>query len=148
VPRICTLCSHPDRAEIDRLIASGGGIRTIADRFGLSHQCVLRHRDGHLAAAVVEHEQVRREAQALDVFGRLVELDATLRDALALARRLSDVRGIAAVAGREIDLLALWAKLQADQLPVEAVRQLAAAEGLDESDILAAAEQVLRAGRL
>lgn len=84
MPR-CSICIHPNRAEIDKALIAGESFRTIAGRFGTSRTSLGRHRDAHLAQqieraerqfvakveqAVIKQEE-RRDAEALDVHAEL-----------------------------------------------------------------------------
>lgn len=53
MPRVCTICTHPQRVEIDKAIVAGESIQTIANRFPVSAQAVKRHRDSHLVDQLV-----------------------------------------------------------------------------------------------
>jgi len=48
MPRKCTVCTHPKHEAIDRALRRGDAKRTIATRYGLSHQAVIRHARNHL----------------------------------------------------------------------------------------------------
>lgn len=52
----CKTCNHPEVQEIDSLLISGegGGLRKLAERFGLSRDSLRRHRQKHLASAVAK----------------------------------------------------------------------------------------------
>ncbi len=51
--RRCTICAHPDRREIDELLAAGGSPTRIARRFKASKDAMRRHRgSGHLGYLV------------------------------------------------------------------------------------------------
>ena len=50
----CTICSHRDRVEIERLILQGESERAIAKRFNVSHSAVGRHKKNHLAAQMAK----------------------------------------------------------------------------------------------
>jgi len=52
MPRLCTICDHLQRAQIDREIIAGLPYRDISGRFELSKSAVERHANGHIAAAV------------------------------------------------------------------------------------------------
>lgn len=55
--RPCTICTHPDRDQIDDDIRCGRRYRNIAERFGLaSHVNVFRHAQSHLAAVPAPRE--------------------------------------------------------------------------------------------
>lgn len=67
VPRVCTACHHLEREAIDAALVADAGIRTTADRFGLSHQALLRHRDAHLPETLLRSHEAREEVRSLDL---------------------------------------------------------------------------------
>lgn len=84
MPR-CSICIHPNRAEIDKALIAGMPHRRIAVQFGASATSLRRHRDAHLSKqieraerqieaknerAVIKQEE-RRDAEALDVHAEL-----------------------------------------------------------------------------
>ena len=49
MPRTCTICSHPERIEIDKALAAAEEtLRTIADRWPVSKTALMRHKAEHL----------------------------------------------------------------------------------------------------
>lgn len=59
--RACTVCRHPERHSIDKaLIAAEDPYRTIADRHGLSHQALIRHKADHVLADLLAAWQAER----------------------------------------------------------------------------------------
>lgn len=50
--RICTICAHPDREEIDRLLAAGASPTKTARRFRASKDAMRRHGLNHLGRLV------------------------------------------------------------------------------------------------
>ena len=84
--RTCTVCGHPQRAEIDRALLAGTPyrtvIRTVADRRAISKTALIRHRS-HIAAAVAEAERatglqtLHDVLKAMDDLQRRVERLAT-----------------------------------------------------------------------
>lgn len=45
-PTRCSICTHPRRHDIDERLHNGEGVKAIARVFGVTHQSLLRHRDG------------------------------------------------------------------------------------------------------
>lgn len=87
MPRVCTVCTHPKRAEIDKLLASGECVkRDTARRYGLDKSAICRHGDRHLDPALIEaHERlVASERRSSVLTARQVVLDL-----------VHDIRGIA-----------------------------------------------------
>mgnify|MGYP001275838975 CR=1 FL=1 len=66
--RPCSICTHSDRLEIDRLLLQGTSYRDIADRFGLSKTSVFRHKESHIGTDLKDVREVmvaaREEALA------------------------------------------------------------------------------------
>jgi hypothetical protein len=52
--RRCTICHHPDRAEIEKAMVQSEPVRDIAARFGTSASAVQRHKTSHLAAQLAK----------------------------------------------------------------------------------------------
>jgi hypothetical protein len=46
--KACTICAHPDRREIDELLAGGGSPTRLARRFKASKDAMRRHASNHL----------------------------------------------------------------------------------------------------
>ena len=64
--RRCSICSHKDRAEIERALVQGEPFRDVAVRFGTSASSLHRHKGSHLAphlAKAYEAGQVTRAAE-------------------------------------------------------------------------------------
>jgi len=78
--RVCMVCSHPERAEIDRQLLSGASYRKIAEQFHVTAQVQLRHKADHLLAELVKAKQAEDVSRATDLLAM-----ATTRDKLALA---------------------------------------------------------------
>jgi len=43
MPRTCSLCTHPDRFEVEAALRAGTPLRTIAARWSVSKTALLRH---------------------------------------------------------------------------------------------------------
>lgn len=66
--RPCSICSHSERLEIDRLLLQGTSYRDIAGRFGLSKTAIFRHKESHIGTDLRDVREVmiaaREEALA------------------------------------------------------------------------------------
>ncbi len=70
--RTCTVCSHPERATIDKaLVAVQNPYRDIARQYGLSKDALLRHKADHLLAEIVAAWQVERQGNGLELAGEV-----------------------------------------------------------------------------
>jgi hypothetical protein len=69
--RTCTICTHPRRIEIDRVIvANETPLRDIARQWSVSKDAVTRHRD-HIPAELVKAQEAQEVADAIDIMGEL-----------------------------------------------------------------------------
>lgn len=106
MPRICTVCSHDARAEIDAALAEGrGSIRGIAQERGLSADAVSRHAKAHLPTAIVKAQDA---AEATRADGLLEILHEGVRDARRLrdrAEKEGDVRAALVAVRTLVDIV-------------------------------------------
>jgi transposase-like protein len=136
MPRRCTICDHPRRAEIDRaLLRNEDGYRSIAKRFAISESALFRHRQGHLADVVAkgleaelkpdsgtvepshamdlarEHRslEARSAEQAIDAVAQLKAINAACLEVLKQAR----ADGQPAILLKAVDRIARQIELQA-----------------------------------
>lgn len=117
--RACTVCAHPDRAEIDRALVGGQSCPQIAARYGtngtIGRMALLRHKD-HIPEALAKSEQAKdianadnllREARALrsKAISLLLQAEASgdLRTALAGVREARGCLELLARLTHEID---------------------------------------------
>src|SRR5206468_3920703 len=88
----CTICTHPEHAEIDRQIVAGTPYRFISSRFGIKVAALSRHKCDHLAPLLA------------GAAGRAAHLAAAEAHGDAILARQAGQR--AAETGRALDLLA------------------------------------------
>lgn len=91
VPPKCSICIHPQRPEIDRLLLSddAASYRDIARRYNVSKDAVARHREAHLSkqmARVAKRNQDADVRQAIDIRTQLFEINDATRAILSEAR--------------------------------------------------------------
>jgi hypothetical protein len=67
MPRVCKICAYPDQEAVKAAFASDATDRQLAQRFGVSHMAIGRHRRAHivgpLKAAVAALDKGRAERQ-------------------------------------------------------------------------------------
>lgn len=91
MPRACTVCGHPKRAEIDAaLVSRESSNRRIASQYDLSERAIRDHKANHLKARMIEAAERTVEADirvAIDVVAQLRAINGAaiqvLRDARA-----------------------------------------------------------------
>lgn len=108
MPRHCSVCTHPNRADIDRALVNGSAYRDVAGRFGLSKSAVARHQAEHLPAALVQGAAARDEVRALDVTQQLAAINAA---SVAILRQAQAARD-GDLALKAIDRIAKQVELQ------------------------------------
>jgi len=80
MPQTCTICTHPQRLQIERALVAGTSVRDIAGQYGPSKTAIGRHR-----THVVESIARSREAK------ELVRTGALLDDVRAGEQRAEDL---------------------------------------------------------
>jgi hypothetical protein len=51
MPRLCSICTHPDRVAVEAALHARTPFRTIASKWSVSKMALLRHRDAHVPPA-------------------------------------------------------------------------------------------------
>jgi len=88
--RVCTVCTHQNRAAIDAALVAGTPNRRIATQHGLSEAAVRRHAAEHLPASLVTAAGEEATRQALDVLQQLKTINAAALTVLRDARAAQD----------------------------------------------------------
>lgn len=91
MPRVCTVCGHPRRPDIDRALVDGVPYRVIAKRYEASPAAVQRHKD-HVPATLARARDAADVADADNLLGQLQELRAKALELLDKAERAGDYR--------------------------------------------------------
>ncbi len=94
MPRTCTACRHPDRAEIDAGLVRGEPYRRIAALCGVSADAVNRHK-AHIPPHLAHAQQAAEVVAADDLLAQVQALKAR---ALGILDRAE--RGVEQVIGR------------------------------------------------
>jgi len=106
VPRVCTVCTNPEREGIDADLLAGRPLRDIARRVAVSKDALARHKADHLP----EHLAKAKEAEEVTSASSLLEqmLDLQRRTLEILNAPESQRVAVAAVsqARQNIELLA------------------------------------------
>jgi len=92
VPRQCSICTHAERDALNTALIAREPYRIIADRYGLSHQALMRHKAEHLPAVMVKSEQAKETALADDLLGQVKALRNKAISILGKAEAAGDLR--------------------------------------------------------
>jgi hypothetical protein len=96
MPRICTICSHPQRTEIDAVLIANESFQRVANRFGITKSAVLRHNRAHVAQHLAKAPQFQQPqpdpqiASASVLVDELLKLTKKTGEILARAMREKD----------------------------------------------------------
>ncbi len=92
MPRTCTVCTHPQKENINKLLVAGTPSRNIAARFGASASAVFRHKQDHLPRALVAAAEARGIAHGASLLDQLRDLQTRARQILEEAANSGDLR--------------------------------------------------------
>ena len=92
MPRTCTICTHPEREDINRALVANEPLRDIAGRFGTSKSSLERHKDEHLPALMVKLQEAKEMALADDLLGQVKQLRDKAIALLEAAEGAGDLR--------------------------------------------------------
>lgn len=87
----CSVCRHPSRNEIDRLLVDRMPALQVAHSFGLSDDAVRRHFRHHLTALLQERE-AEETARANDLLAQARDLHTRTLQGLDRAEESGDLR--------------------------------------------------------
>ncbi len=111
MPRVCTICTHEQRPQIDAALLNETPYRIIAKRFDASPAAVNRHRE-HLPSQLVKAQQQENVSQAIDVVKQLKAINGATLAILKEAR----AEGNGELALKAVDRIQRQLELQAKLL--------------------------------
>ena len=130
MPRVCTICTHPDRDLIDHDLVIGIANRRISAQWHLSEAAVRRHKADHLPERLQQAHKQRYTAETVDIQQQLTRLNietwAILKESRDPANRDNDL-ALKTVARLEKQI-ELQARFQKDQELEELMRRVEALE--------------------
>ncbi len=89
--RVCTVCNHPERERIDKLLIEGESFRNIAERFSLSSTSTYRHK-AHINRTLLKANEVREIAQADNLLEQVRDLQTRALNVLLKTEEAEDWR--------------------------------------------------------
>ncbi len=103
MPRVCTVCRHDERREIDRqLVSRASSYRDIARQFGVSKDAVSRHTKDHLPELLARAHAADQLAEADKLMTDIRKIQVRTLLMLQEAEKSGDLR-TALAAVREVD---------------------------------------------
>ena len=92
MPRICTVCTHPEKTEIDQALLSGQPFRKVAERFGTSTSALFRHKSNDIPVALMKAQEAQEISYGDDLFSQVKDLNNRTLRILAQAEAAGDPR--------------------------------------------------------
>ena len=128
MPRTCTVCTHPERAAIDKALVDGQPYRSIAQHFAASPDAVLRHKESHLRdllaqvkqrhaaheatlGAAVQEQEAAKVEQAIDIVKQLKAINAASVSILHEARQAGNAETALKAVDRVLKQIEFQARL-------------------------------------
>ena len=92
MPRACTVCTHPQREEINKALVRNEKFRYVAERYGLSTTALHRHKAEHMPVALVKAQEAADVAEADDLLSQVRYLQGKAMSILGKAEAAGDLR--------------------------------------------------------
>jgi hypothetical protein len=92
MPRLCTVCSHPERAAIDQALVGGRSTYELAALYRVSPDALSRHNAAHVPAALVKAREAEDVGQAIDIVKQLRAVNGASLQILHEARQEADAQ--------------------------------------------------------
>jgi hypothetical protein len=113
VPRKCRLCIHEERREVDHALLRGDSYRTVAQRFAVSRDAVVRHRR-HLPATLAHAREAKEVVHGDSLVQQLRELTAEAQRLKGKAEEAGDYRTALAAVRELCRIVELVARLSGE----------------------------------
>ncbi len=112
MPRPCTICTHPQREEIDKALVEGKqAFTSLATLYDVSEIALRRHKKNHLPEQLVKAEGAKEAAQAEDLLEQLKGLRNKAYSILLQAEKSGELRTALSAIKEARSCLELLAKL-------------------------------------
>lgn len=130
MPRLCTICQHPNRDEIDRDLVGGSALPSIAAKYresgdtrdsnretkrdSISIDSLGRHKANHLPPQLVQAQAAEQVTNADDLLSQIARLDTDAATIFALAKRKGDMRSALAAVRERTRVMELMARIKGE----------------------------------
>src|ERR671916_717730 len=114
MPRACTVCEHPEREAIDRVLVGGASNRSAASLYDVSEAAVRRHKSNHLPAKLVMAERAAEIVEADTLLEHVKDLQGRAYAILEKAEKAGELRTALGAIREARGNLELLAKLLGD----------------------------------
>ena len=91
MPRVCTVCRHEERKQIERSLLAGAPLRTIAAQWSVSKTALIRHK-AHVSATLEKAAEKQEQARGERLLNQLLDPQRRTMELLAEAEQDGDRR--------------------------------------------------------
>jgi hypothetical protein len=116
VPRTCTICKHPQRAEIDAAIVGRKDLQDVAKLYDVSKYSVQRHQT-HVVELIARSPAGEDFGNALSLVGSIIKLEQETDEIFQKAKLSKDHKTCLAAIDRKQSLLEFRAKVSGELKP-------------------------------
>ncbi len=92
MPRVCTICTHEQRAAVERALMDGNAVPALAALYRVSEDALHRHKTHHLPARLARAQEATEAAEADDLLAQLQDLHRRTLTILNRAERKGELR--------------------------------------------------------
>ena len=92
MPRVCTICTHPEKEAINAALIANEPFRHIAARYGTSTGALQRHKADDLPSIMVKSEEAKEVAHADDLVWQIKQLRNKAIGILGKAETAGDLK--------------------------------------------------------
>jgi hypothetical protein len=129
--RLCTICTHPKRDQIDTaLLLHIEPYRTLAARYRLTKQSLKRHESSHLRMSWEKSKELHAMLSAENLLDKLGQWHERMEQQYAHADEAGNIAGTVATARTGIQAIESYAKIG----PLADIEQRLAALEADKTD--------------
>ena len=115
MPRLCTICTHSQRVDLESAVLAGTSIRATAKAHSISWSSLQRHMR-HVPAIVAQRASVKEKqaAAAGSLKGRVEEIIADIRRIAKVAEESKNVNGAITALRAQLSCLELLGRLSGE----------------------------------
>jgi len=135
--RPCSICSRPDRAEIDAALVGPESFRGVSRRFAVSPDAMERHAKAHLPKALAKAKGAADEAYGDSLAEKVRALETHADRLRARAEKDQDIRAALAAVKVLTDLVELLLKVRSAETVPAAGLTPAELEAMSDEELVA-----------
>ncbi len=136
MPRVCTICTHPEREAIDTALVDGPAFPALAALYRVSEDSLGRHKAAHLPGTLAKAHEAQEAAHADSLLAQMEKLTSDARRIGEKAEKMGDLRTALAGVRELVRIVELTAKLRGELAQEGTVNVLVAPEWLQVRAVL------------